>query len=285
MAKRISVSMLSSYLYCKRKLFLERVLGMFEPEKEAMVKGTIRHETYDKAHKVEEIIVNDITKEDTYNSIYQRYVAIYSRLLRSTILINKYRLQKVKLTNTDAYQQIIPFFKKESEMRALNLYNFIEKNQVFGNELWEKLIPKIESETKIYSENLQLNGIVDQIEVYPTGKIPIELKTGSSPSEGVWPGHKIQLGAYALLMEEKYQIPITEGFVVYLDKQERRHISINPFLKQEVKDLRDKVRSLLSNKDLPSRVKSENKCLKCGLRDKCYNDGLMKEKIEGLKAS
>ena len=41
MSKRISVSTLSAYMYCKRKLFLERVLGLFEPEKEALVKGTI----------------------------------------------------------------------------------------------------------------------------------------------------------------------------------------------------------------------------------------------------
>ena len=68
MTKRISVSMLSAYLYCKRKLFLERVLGLFEPEKEALVKGTIRHETYDRVNRIEEKIVKSITENDEENN-------------------------------------------------------------------------------------------------------------------------------------------------------------------------------------------------------------------------
>ena len=45
-----------------------------------------------------------------------------------------------------------------------------------------------------------------------------------------------------MLMEEKFGQEIKEGFVVYLDKQERRHIAVNPFLKQEVKEIKEKVR-------------------------------------------
>lgn len=275
MARRISVTMLSAYLYCKRKLYLERVLGLFEPEKEALVKGTIRHETYDKAHGVEEDIVKSIRADDDYEAIYNKYVIVYSKLLRETIAANKYRLRNVKLPLIEVYHQIIPFFRKESELRALNLFKFIEENKVFEEELWEKLIPKIASEQKIISDSLELTGVIDQIEQYPSGNVPIELKTGSMPKEGVWPGHRIQLGAYALLMEEKFGKQINEGFVVYLDKQERRHIAINPFLKQEVKELKDKVRALLADEKIPGRVDNENKCNKCGLKEKCFNDELM----------
>ena len=58
----ISVTMLSSYLYCKRKLFLERVLGLFEPDKGALVKGSIRHKTYEEINKIEENIFKKIPK-------------------------------------------------------------------------------------------------------------------------------------------------------------------------------------------------------------------------------
>ena len=39
----LSVTHLSSYLYCPRKLYLQKVLSIYEPPKEALVKGTIRH--------------------------------------------------------------------------------------------------------------------------------------------------------------------------------------------------------------------------------------------------
>lgn len=280
MVRRISVSMLSAYLYCKRKLFLEYVLGLFEPEKEALVKGSIRHGTYDRINKIEESIVKDITEEDSFETIYKRYLGVYSKLLRETIIGNKYRLRKIKLPLIDAYHQIIPFFKQESELRALNLFSFIEKHRVFGEELWEKLVPKIESEFKIDSDSLELKGIVDQIEVYPEGYVPIELKTGNSPKEGVWPGHRIQLGAYALLMEERFGQEIKEGFVVYLDKQERRHIAINPFLRQEVRELKDKVRELLNSTGIPGFVGNENKCAKCGLKEQCFDEKLLKKLLK-----
>ena len=44
---KISVSMLSTYLYCPRKLFLQKILMVEEPPKESLVMGSIRHEVYD----------------------------------------------------------------------------------------------------------------------------------------------------------------------------------------------------------------------------------------------
>jgi len=284
MVRRISVTMLSSYLYCARKLFLERVLGMFEPEKLAMVKGTLRHDTYDGVNKIEEMIVSSITKEDTFEDIYGRYARAYSALLRKSITKNKYRLRNVKLPLIDAYHEIWPFFKRESEMRALNLWNFIEKHQVYGIELWDKLTPKIESEFRIHSDELMLNGIIDQIEKHETGMVPIELKTGSMPEEGVWPGHRIQVGAYALMLEQKFGQQIKEGVVHYLDQDVRRPVVINPFLKEEVKELKDKVRKLINGFDIPDKTDNENKCEKCGLKDKCFNEKLI-EKLVKAKSS
>ena len=59
---KISVSMLSSYLYCPRKLFLQQVLAVEEPPKESLVLGSLRHEIYDFINQSEEKIVTSITK-------------------------------------------------------------------------------------------------------------------------------------------------------------------------------------------------------------------------------
>jgi len=280
----ISVTMLSSYLYCQRKLFLERVLGLFEPDKESLVKGSIRHTTYDEINKIEENIVSGFIKGTKFREIRERYIHTYAELLRNVIRRNKKRLKNVNLTPLDAFKIIFPRFVKESEARAINLYNFMSKYKVHGKELWERLTPKIKSEFKIKSDNLFLSGIIDQIEEYEEGFVPIELKTGKLPKEGVWPGHKIQIAAYAMLLEEVYNTKIKEGFVHYLDNDERRQVVINPFLKEEVIELRKKVFELLDSDKLPEFCDNENKCKVCGLRKECFNEEFLNKKITEMKA-
>lgn len=278
----ISVTLLSSYLYCKRKLFLERVLRVTEPPKEALVKGSIRHAVYDGMNKIDEDIVKSILLEDGFSEIYKHYLRNFSKLLRNTIEKNKYSLKEVKLPLIDAYKQIWPFFERDSMIRAERIFNFKEMHGLFGAELWEKLTPKIQSEIKITSDSLMLKGIIDQLEIYEAGYVPIELKTGKMPNEGMWPGHRIQLGAYALLLEEKFNTVVKEGFVHYLDKNERRYLGINPFLREEILALRDKVKQLLESKEIPELEKNENKCNACGLRKECRDEKFILNKLKQL---
>ncbi|MBW2977259.1 CRISPR-associated protein Cas4 [Candidatus Woesearchaeota archaeon] len=276
----ISVTMLSSYLYCGRKLFLERVLGLFEPDKEALVKGTIRHLTYEAINKIEEKIIKSFTEKIKFKEIKDKYIHIYAGLLRDIIKRHKKRLNNVNLDSLEAFKNIFPRFVKESESRAINIYNFMNKYKIYGEELWEKLTPKIISEFKIKSDNLLLSGIVDQIEEYKEDFVPIELKTGRVPKEGVWPGHRIQIAAYALLLEESRGTKIKEGFVHYLDIDERRQVVINPFLKEEVIELREKVLELLNSDKIPEHCDNERKCAVCGLKKECFNEGFLNKKLK-----
>ena len=269
---KISVSLLSTYLYCSRKLFLEKVLLLEEPPKESLVMGSIRHETYDNINKKEEEIVALITKKVPLESIQSLYKQKYLQILRKAIANNRERLKSVNLNMLDAYRKSFPFIMEESNARANNIFSFTEANNVFGEELWEKLTPKIVSELRIESEELRLKGIIDQVHVYGNDYVPFELKTGRTPSDGVWPSHRIQIAAYSLLLQEKFSKEVKDGFVVYLDTKEKRHIAINPFLKQEVKQIVDDVISLLESKELPDFCNNENKCRKCGLKETCYNE-------------
>ncbi len=280
---KISVSLLSTYLYCSRKLFLERVLMLEEPPKESLVMGSIRHETYDNINKKEEEIVTSITKRATVEIIQTLYKKEYLAILRKAIANNKKRLEEVNVNMLDAYKKSFPFIMEESMLRASNIFNFIEKNNVFGEELWQKLTPKIISELRIESDELKLKGIIDQVYIYDNDYVPFELKTGRTPLDGVWLSHRIQIAAYSLLLQERFNKPVKEGFVVYLDTKEKRHIAINPFMKQEVKQIVDEIMTLLESKELPDFCNNENKCRKCGLKQTCYNEeevnNLLKIKI------
>jgi CRISPR-associated protein Cas4 len=263
--------MLSTYLYCPRLLFLQKILQVEEPPKEALVLGSIRHESFDRINKNEEDLVNTIKNKDLsyLNQIYKQH---YSKYLREIIIKNKKRLREVNVNLTEAFKINWNNLREEAESRALNIFNFIEKNNIYGSELWENLIPKIKSEFKVESNTLQLKGIIDQVHVYEDQFVPIELKTGKSPKEGMWPGHRIQIGAYALLLEEMFNKEIKEGFIYYLDSKEKRNLVINPFLRQEIKDLTKEVQEFINNKNLPNHCESENKCKACSLNTTCYSD-------------
>ena len=269
---KISVSLLSSYLYCSRKLFLEKVLMLEEPPKESLVMGSIRHEAYDNINKKEEEIVTSIKKKIDLESIREIYKREYLKILRKSIANNKKRLNDVNMNMLDAYRKSFPFIMEESESRANNIFSFIEMNNVFGEELWEKLTPKIISELRVESDDLGLKGIIDQVHIYGNDYVPFELKTGRTPSDGVWPSHRIQIAAYSLLLQERFNKQIKEGFVFYLDTKEKRHISINPFMKEEVKNIVSEIMELLEKKELPDFCSNQNKCRKCGLKQTCYNE-------------
>ena len=218
---KISVSLLSAYLYCSRKLFLQEVLMLEEPPKESLVMGTIRHEAYDNINKNEEAIVTSITKKMGFDEIQELYRQNYLKLLRKSIANNKERLKEVNLNMLEVYRKTYPFILEESATRSCNVFNFIGANNVFGQELWERLTPKIVSELRIESEELKLKGIIDQVHIYENGYVPFELKTGRTPQDGVWPNHRIQIVAYSLLLQEKFSKPVKEGFVFYLDTKEK----------------------------------------------------------------
>jgi len=278
----ITVSMLSTYLYCSRKLYLQNVLKLRETEREDSTIGAIRHTTYDVINKNEQEVVTNIQRKVPKEELHELYKEYYSEHLRNAIRVNKERLKVLGINSGEVFKRLWPLVLEESITRANNIYEFIETHLVFGEKLWELLTPKIVSEFKIISSKLDLIGTIDQVEHWQTGLVPVEIKTGNAPMDGIWPGHKIQLLAYAILLEDYYKKPVKEGFVIYLGSKEKRHLAINPFMKYELNGVIGEVRAILKSKELPDFTASKKKCEKCGLRDKCYNKEFMDNAMNNL---
>jgi len=280
---KISVSMLSAYLFCSRKLFLEKVFLLREPPKESTVLGSIRHEIYDHINRNEEKIVTSFMEKNDYTHFKEVYKKSYMQKVREIIIKNKFKIKEVNLDIVNVFKRTWPYIMSEAETRAQNIFEFIQKYDVYGKELWEKLTPKIISEIRLDSDNLQLRGIVDKVEIYEKRYVPIELKTGKVPKEGIWPGHRIQIVAYSLLLEEKFSTKIKEAFIHYLDEKEIRQVVINPFMKEEVLNLVKEIQETLNKKELPDYCENKNKCVKCGLRETCYDERQVDVLVSGLQ--
>ena len=280
----ITVSDLSSYLYCRRKLFLQNVLRLYEPPKAAMIIGAIRHDAFEGMTQEDRKVVSSITEPKAFEDIRQMFIAAYTPFLRQSIEKHRKKLESFALDGDEVFAQALPSLTAEAGFRARIVAGFMAKTNMAGEELWDCLTPKLKSEHALESSSLHLKGRIDRIEIFDDKLVPIELKTGSMPKEGIWPGHKVQIAAYMLLLSERGNT-VPEGKVYYLDTGEVHTVKANIFLEEEVKGLIRKVHETVTGDTVPERAANEKKCAVCGLKDKCFNDSLIQGRIRLLQSS
>lgn len=266
----IPVTALTGYLFCPRKIWLGYV-AKEKPKIEFMptVLGSIRHNAMDKAAKFEDDILTTIKPNYTPEDIQIIYRQYYMKAVNLSIIQRKKEIENAGITMQDALNSVSEQMTIEAKIRAKYVTEFIAIKKCYGEELKEKMQPKIISEFYIDAYKLGLNGSIDKIEKYGNVLVPMEMKTGTAPREGVWDNHRIQIAAYIMMLNEKYRQEIKEGYILY--ENERRKVILNPFLEDEIKLLIEKVNALIKSEKIPKILDNEKKCSKCNLFENCRN--------------
>ena len=264
----IPVSWLESFSYCKRKWYLENVLGIAKPPKEAILKGSIKHSVLDGLRRCEEGLICSLEAGFGMAELLSLYELKLNELLRREIFQNRKTVESLRLDPVSLYRELLDRLRKETKMRADYVYGFAQASGLWGRALWEALTPKLLSEVKLESKDLGMKGRLDMIEKHGSVMIPIEIKTGSMPRSGVWRGHRLQLGAYGMLIESCFGCDVEHGFVWYIDHGERRKVILNEFLRREVIESISEMNELLVSKRVPGRIGGK-RCLSCSLRKSC----------------
>ena len=115
----------------------------------------------------------------------------------------------------------------------------------------------------LYSERLMLVGRPDRIERQGEHYIPEEWKPSA---KRVYPGHRLQLGAYFLLIEEEFGVRPPFGVVVIRDG-ERVEVENTEGLRSEVLAIAEKIREHRRNIEQEIPVSQPVwKCRACGQR-------------------
>ena len=264
----ISVTVLSDYLYCPRKVYLRYVLKFVPIVRKAMIVGRVKHDVFDAINKNEEDLILNIKPSELEN-IESVYKQTFSNLLASSISKFESDIKDSGLDKERLFSDSLKKFLDEASYKAKTLKDFIQKTGLFGKDLLDAIPGKYKSELFLSSRKLRLKGIIDKVEVLGNVHVPVELKTGSMPQDGVWPGHRIQLASYILLLNEKFKSD--HGFVDYLDYDVRRKIVMNPFLEDEVKELVGNVQDLLNSSEIPKICDNPNKCKSCNFKGSCFS--------------
>ncbi len=275
----MSVTDMCAYNFCKRALYLKLVLGLREPAKPVMVLGSIRHKVYEEANRKEEEIVKQISSDFKRQEIIQMFSSAYNAILNKSVCSYLPQLESLKMDKEEVTVQLQQAVAGQAINRADEIVGFSSKTGLFGKELWESLTPKILSELRVSSEKLRLKGVVDRVEVYGSEYVPVEIKTGRAPNEGVWPDHRLQVAAYMLLLNEKFSVKIKEGLVNYVATGLSRQVVMNPFMEYEINGAVNNVFELVEQKKVPGFC-GKGYCTVCSLGED-YEKRLVRQASRG----
>ncbi len=97
--------------------------------------------------------------------------------------------------------------------------------------------------------------------------MPSIIKTGRVPLNGIWRGERLQLTAYAVLVEEKYDIPVRRGFVEYARLGMVREAAIRRHERRNVLQILEKIKKIRDG-IMPEKPK-DAPCEYCGFTEIC----------------
>lgn len=118
----------------------------------------------------------------------------------------------------------------------------------------------------LISKRLGLSGKLDLLIETAAGRYPVDFKFTSG---GVRANHRMQLGAYALLVEDVIGGSVERGFIYLIPEQDAEEVPITDGLKQEVQDALQAIRAMISDERLPPPTPHRARCAECEYRNYC----------------
>jgi CRISPR-associated protein Cas1 len=155
-----------------------------------------------------------------------------------------------------------------------------------GRELHAGLESDEESEAvsiEVTSETLGLTGKVDAVKRRDGGYIPYEHKRGkpARASDGTaeaWPSDRVQVAAYALLLEEAFGQPIAEGRIRYHAANVTVRVPIDDAARAELREAIATARRLRESVERPPIAANERLCARCSLAPVCLPEEVRQER-------
>ncbi len=159
--------------------------------------------------------------------------------------------------------------KSAVEVELQKIASGIKKSiDKYGKAQLHQLLSPWKLEQEMNSQRYMLVGRVDKIIRIGSEIIPSIIKTGTFPEYGVWYSDRIQLTAYSILVEEKFDVAIKRGIVEYTRSGTLREIAIKHHDRRKVLEIRDKVLKI-KNGNFPERIHDSSECDRCSFKASC----------------
>ena len=265
----IYVTDLTEYLFCPYKLYLKKIKGLPLPQTPEMLAGTIIHKVYEEVMLRERIIIDQrIDEKMGIDEIFKILYADSKRVIKNIMIKNKEKLKDAGVDYLELIKELQEELKEDELLKSIRIKKYIG---LYGKDqnLYKNLFMMKDMEYSIFSNELGLSGKIDKLEEDSEGNLfPVELKTGLF-SNGIRKHEKLQVSAYALLLEKERGIKILLGFLEYYRVKQRVPFLIKDEDKKEVLDILSKVKELLEGEKEP-RKDRKNFCKRCGYNEFCW---------------
>jgi len=215
--------------------------------------------------------MHGIKLKNIYTNFNNDFIKIYPSWL-GKFLYCKYSfyLENVKGIKVPSTQAMLDGTNSHKEKENVFLEEAVEGT-------WEEFFDSnelvISREVSLGSsiDDIQLNGIIDEIAVDKNGIYIIDDKPSAVP----YPGIKLQIYAYCLLIKSIFPSINKPIYSVIRKIDKPDEIWKELYESSQENDVRTALRSLknilLGNK-IPEKIKEENKCRKCRLKSVCMNE-------------
>ncbi len=141
------------------------------------------------------------------------------------------------------------------ERRSLRVYGLASGEREFN--------------VSLHSERLGLRGEVDMVITAPGAAgsevIPVDYKF----SRTAGPHFKLQLAAYALLLEEARGCEVRRGFLYYIPLRRAEAVPIDRRLRRQLTEALAEMRLMLETEKMPAPTPHLRKCVACEFRRFC----------------
>ncbi|TWU26511.1 CRISPR-associated protein Cas4/endonuclease Cas1 fusion [Novipirellula galeiformis] len=151
-----------------------------------------------------------------------------------------------------------------------------------GRRLHEERVPKLDDDSRelrsfeVSSESLGLFGKVDAARIRDGDWVAYEHKKGrckrvssSDKTPMAWPSDRLQVAAYAMLLEEQLGQTVTQGRIRYHQDNVTVRVPIDDLIRAEVRAAVEMMRRLRRSGDRPPVSDNEKLCRRCSLRVIC----------------
>ncbi|ACK70152.1 CRISPR-associated protein Cas4 [Gloeothece citriformis PCC 7424] len=117
----------------------------------------------------------------------------------------------------------------------------------------------------VWSDRLQVKGIIDLVEEREDQLLPVEYKKGRMAKHL---NDYFQLCAAAICLEEKTGNPISYGEIFYQGNRRRQRVNFTDQLRQATEEAIFQAHRLVNDK-MPPPINHSQKCRDCSLKDIC----------------
>lgn len=122
-----------------------------------------------------------------------------------------------------------------------------------------------EFDVAVTSDKLGLSGQVDEVLFLDDMIIPVDYKLAKKANQHF----KVQLAAYAMMLEETFDLPASRGILYLIQKRESVEVNITRGLRNHVVEAIDRMCAISETESMPEATNNRRACLDCEFRRFC----------------